>query len=174
MLSAWRCWHWAEHEHSAPRPMGTAWEVQKQQHVKGTNKVWSRDRWIGVPCNPAGDRLSQQQWGGKSFEPKRETHTHGLTRLQTRQGTHWDLHKHEQDCSWGEKAKFKESKGWVGQQSKNPRFKKYTAHFRKCAKAAFTGVLHQWQEGTPKCPKLLQNSLSFFKILSQRRDYKTL
>lgn len=74
MLTAARI-NCAEHKHSAPRPIGTAWEVQKQQHVKGTNKVWSRDRWTGVPCNPAGDRLSQQQRGGKSFEPKRETHT---------------------------------------------------------------------------------------------------
>lgn len=65
--------NWGEHKHSAPRPVGTARELQKQQHVKAANKVWSRDRWTAVSCHPEGDRLSQQEWVGKSLEHKRET-----------------------------------------------------------------------------------------------------
>lgn len=80
--------------------------------MKGTNKVWSRDSWTGVSCNPEGDRLSQQQWVGKSFEPKRDTDMdlHGckLEREHTRIYTDMSRTAPEK-----RKQSSRRGKGWV-------------------------------------------------------------
>lgn len=54
-------------------------------------------RWQAEPAGMGREKLRAQKgdW-------------HGFTWLQTGEGAHLDLHKHEQDCSWEEKARFKE------------------------------------------------------------------
>lgn len=149
LLSGWRFWcsrnKSGEHKHCAPRPVGTAWEFQKQHHVKGTNKVWSRDRMDRSVLQPRRWQAEPAAMGREKLRAQKGDRD-GFTWLQTGEGTHLDLHKHEQDCSWEEKARFKERKGWygwVGQQNRSPRFKKYTVHFGKNEKAAFKSALNQ-------------------------------
>lgn len=163
---------WGQHKHSAPRPTGTAWELQKQLHVKGTNKVWGRDRWTGMSCNQESDRLSQQQWVGKSFRPKREMDMdlHGCKLEREHTWIYTNMSRTAPEKRNQGSRRGKGGKGWIGQQNKNPRFKKYIAHFRKNTKAAFNCALHQWQEGTPKCPQTAAKLLELFLIPSQRRD----
>lgn len=171
MLTAVRI-NWGEHKHSAPRPTGTAWELQKQHHGKGTNKVWGRDRWTGVSCTKKVTGWASSNGWGKASGPKgRQTwiymaaNRRGNT-LGSTQAWAGLLLRRESKVQGEERV----VRVGLGNRTKIQGLKTILFISEKNAKAAFNCALHQRQEGTPKCPQTAEKLLKLFLIPSQRRD----
>lgn len=76
-------------------------DQQGLEHGQMDRSVLQPRRWQAEPAAMSKEKLQAQK-----------ADRHGFTWLQTGDGTHLNLYKHEQDCSWEEKARFKERKGW--------------------------------------------------------------
>lgn len=112
-------------------PETASWERDQQGLGQG-----QMDRSV---LHQEGDRLSQQQWVGKSFRPKRETDMdlHGCKLEREHTWIYTNMSRAAPEKRKQGSRRGKGGKGWTGQQNKNPRFENYTVHFRKKCKSSF-------------------------------------